>query len=63
MDRENCKIDYKINQKKFINQINKIKINEKLEENITAKKDIAKYLNKKFSFKNKVNLLVKKLLP
>ena len=59
---ENCRIDYQINQKKFTNRTYKIKINGKLKENIAAKEDIAKYLNTKFSFKNKINFIIKKLL-
>ena len=59
---ENCIIDYQINQKKFSNQKHKIKLNIKLEENITAKKNIANYLSNKFSFKNKINFVIKRLL-
>ena len=59
---ENCVIDYQINQKKFLNQNNKIMLNIKLEENIIAKKYIANYLSNKFSFKNKINFVIKKLL-
>tara|TARA_B110000037_G_scaffold144152_1_gene163029 strand:+ start:1710 stop:2636 length:927 start_codon:yes stop_codon:yes gene_type:complete len=58
---ENCKIDYQINQKKFKNIACKVKINEKINENIIAKKDISKYLKKKFSINNKFNFLIKKI--
>ncbi|MDB3986944.1 glycosyltransferase [bacterium] len=59
---ENCRIDYQINQKKFKNQTYKFKINEKIKENVAAKNDVAKYLNKKFSLKNKLKFFFKKLL-
>ncbi|MAV79854.1 MAG: glycosyl transferase [Flavobacteriaceae bacterium] len=60
---ENCKIDYQINQKKFNNLKFKIEINDKPDENVIVKKDIAKYLKKKFSLNNKLNFIIKKLIP
>ena len=60
---ENCRIDYQINQKKFKNQNYKLMENENIKENKFAKKEIAKYLKKKFSLNNKLYLVIKKLLP
>jgi hypothetical protein len=59
---ENCKLDYQINQKKFKNQTYKVIKNEKIIENVTAKRDIAKYLKSKFSLKNKLILAFNKLV-
>jgi len=59
---ENCRIDYQINQKKFKNQTYKLMENENIKENKFAKKEIAKYLKKKFSLNNKLYLVIKKLL-
>ena len=59
---ENCRIDYNINQKKFIKFKLKIKTNVKISENLTAKKNIAKYLKKKFNFNNKLKIKIQKLL-
>ena len=59
---ENCKIDYQINQKKFTNITCKIKTNDEVNENINAKKDIAKYLKTKFSYINKLKFVIKKLI-
>ena len=58
----NCKIDYQINQKKFKIHKYKIKANEIINENIQAKRDIAKYLKKQFSFHNKLKFFIKKKL-
>tara|TARA_Y200000002_G_scaffold299837_1_gene254775 strand:- start:1544 stop:2455 length:912 start_codon:yes stop_codon:yes gene_type:complete len=59
---ENCRIDYQINQKKFRNQTCKFIKNEKIQENVSAKNDISKYLKNKFSLNNKLNFVFKKLL-
>ena len=58
---ENCKIDYNLNPKKFKNITYKIKINMQPNENIIAKKDISKYLKKKFTLMNKLNFFIKKI--
>ena len=58
---ENCKIDYNLNPKKFKNITCKIKINMQPNENIIAKKDISKYLKKKFTLMNKLNFFIKKI--
>ena len=58
----NCRIDYQINQKKFKNIIFNNIINEQPKENLIAKKDISKYLKSKFSFINKLNLFIRKIL-
>jgi hypothetical protein len=58
----NCRIDYQINQKKFKNIAFNNIINELPKENVKAKKDISNYLKSKFSFINKLNLFIKKIL-
>lgn len=55
----NCKIDYNINQKKFLNKKINIDIKKKLKEDSYAKSQISKFLKNKFKFSKKLILIIK----
>jgi len=56
----NCKLNYELNQKKFKFKNIKIKQKIKIEENLFAKSDIARYLRLNFNFSKKFYLVIKK---
>lgn len=56
----NCKLNYELNQKKFKFKNIKIKQKIKIEENLFAKSDIARYLRSNFTFNKKFYLVIKK---
>ena len=56
----NCKVDYQINQKKFLNYNIKFKMNEKIQEDLNAKKQISLFFKDKFRLSKKLFLIIKK---
>ena len=55
----NCKIDYDINQKKFLNKKIKLIKNKLIQEDIYTKRQISRYLKDKFKLSQKVFFLMK----
>ena len=56
----NCKVNYELNQKKFKFKNIKIEKKIKIEEDINAKIDIAKYLRLNFAFNKKLYFVIKR---
>lgn len=57
----NCKIDYQINQKKFLNNNVKFNKDKNVKENLIVKRQISLFLKNKFKFSKKFFLLIKNL--
>lgn len=55
----NCKIDYDINQKRFLNKKIIIDLKKKIAEDSYAKSQISKFLKNKFKFSKKLILIIK----
>jgi len=55
----NCKIDYEINQKKFLNKKIKLVKNKKIQEDIYVKSQISRYLYDKFKLSKKIFFFIK----